>query len=98
MAALNIIFFMNIPKNVPKIYGGVCVCSFVYRLNDQIAVLEQTIQQLKSLHSLKIEEVVRVSEENNALEERSETNKIKENSFCIQMITTIYYKISLVGN
>ena len=98
MAALNLIFFMNIPKNVPKIYGFFCVCSFVYRLNDQIAVLEQTIQQLKSLHSLKIEEVVRVSEENTALEERSETNRIKENSFCIQMITTIYYKISLVGN
>ena len=90
---------MNIPKNVLKIYGFFCVCSFVYRLNDQIAVLEQTIQQLKSLYSLKTEEVVRVSEENTALEERSETNnKIKENSFCIQMITTIYYKISLVGN
>ena len=57
-----------------RFMGGFCVCSFVYRLNDQIAVLEQTIQQLKSLHSLKIEEVVRVSEENTALEERSETN------------------------
>nr|XP_022321875.1 paramyosin-like isoform X2 [Crassostrea virginica] len=48
-----------------------------YELNDQIADLEQTIEQLKSLHSLKIEEVVRVSEENTALEERLTTKIIE---------------------